>query len=86
VSWEGPDVWRDEDGWPPPRLERDVEWWKETHAAGRSSAAVDAVLREHGVYAEPPETSTPPASDAIRAKRSHAREQRRRAAVAMRSS
>jgi hypothetical protein len=58
MPYDLPDVWRDEDGWPPPAIERTLDWWKETHAAVRSSAAVDAVLKEHGVYAQPPSAPT----------------------------
>ncbi|MFL5954771.1 MAG: hypothetical protein ACJ76I_11765 [Gaiellaceae bacterium] len=88
MPYDLPDVWRDEDGWPPPAIERTLDWWKETHAAGRSSKAVDAVLKEHGVYAKPspalePHRVEPPARDRLRpfSYFAEVREARRRAAL-----
>jgi hypothetical protein len=63
MPWDSVDKWRDEDGWPPPHLERTLDWWKETHSAGRSSEAVDAVLKENGVHAAKPAPTLPPLSD-----------------------
>ena len=41
------DVWRDEDGTPPPAVERTVEWWRDTYQAGAAGEACDQVIAEH---------------------------------------
>ena len=50
MPFDLPDVWRDEDGVPSP-TERCVDWWKETHARGKSAEAIDLVLLENGIDA-----------------------------------
>jgi hypothetical protein len=55
-----PDKWRDEDGFPPPHVERTVEWWKRANDDGWINDAVDAVLMERGVYAPTPPAEPQP--------------------------